>query len=69
QAFFPKTEAWESLKKALKADFEDSVWEHLRGITSAPFEAQAGQQVAVKVIDNRGNELMVVKTVGEGRRA
>ncbi len=65
QAFFPKTEAWESLKKALKADFEESVWDHLRGTTSAPFDAQAGQQVAVKVIDNRGNELMVVKTVGE----
>lgn len=65
QAFFPKTEAWESLRKALKADFDDSVWEHLRGTTSAPFEASPEQQVAVKVIDHRGNELMVVKTMRE----
>jgi adenine-specific DNA-methyltransferase len=65
QAFFPKTEAWESLRKALKADFEESVWEHLRGTTSAPFEAEPDQQIAVKVIDHRGNELMVVKTLRE----
>ncbi len=65
QAFFPKTEAWESLRKSLKADFEDSVWDHLRGTTSAPFEAKPDTQIAVKVIDHRGNELMVVKTVAE----
>jgi adenine-specific DNA-methyltransferase len=65
QAFFPKTEAWESLRKALKADFDDSVWDHLRGTTSAPFEAKPEQQIAVKVIDHRGNELMVVKTLRE----
>ncbi|HWE42838.1 MAG TPA: hypothetical protein VG432_10050, partial [Gemmatimonadaceae bacterium] len=65
QAFFPKTEAWENLKRALKADYEDSVWEHLRGMTSAPFEAPADAKIAVKVIDNRGNELMVVKTIAE----
>jgi adenine-specific DNA-methyltransferase len=65
QAFFPKTEAWESLRKALKADFDDSVWDHLRGITSAPFEASPDQQLAVKVIDHRGNELMVVKSLRE----
>jgi adenine-specific DNA-methyltransferase len=65
QAFFPKTEAWESLRKSLKADFEESVWEHLRGTTSAPFEASVNQQVAVKVIDHRGNELMVVKALAE----
>ena len=65
QAFFPKTEAWDSLRKALRADFDDSVWEHLRGTTSAPFEASPEQQVAVKVIDHRGNELMVVKSIRE----
>jgi len=27
QAFFPRTKAWESLKKALKGAYEDSVWE------------------------------------------
>ncbi len=62
QAFFPKTGAWESLKKALKAEYAETVWDHLAGNVSAPFELGKGQQIAVKVIDDRGNELMVVKS-------
>jgi adenine-specific DNA-methyltransferase len=61
QAFFPRTGAWENLKKALKADFEESVWQHLAGTVSAPFEAGQKRKIAVKVIDDRGNELLVVK--------
>ena len=61
QAFFPRTAAWDDLKKALKGEYEDSVWEHLAGTTSAPFEAGEHGEIAVKVIDDRGNELMVVK--------
>jgi adenine-specific DNA-methyltransferase len=61
QAFFPRTSAWDSIKKALKGNYEDSVWEHLAGTTSAPFEAGEHKQVAVKVIDDRGNELLVVR--------
>jgi len=61
QAFFPRTGAWESLKKLLKAEFEDSIWEHLAGTVSAPFETGEHRQIAVKVIDPRGNELIVVK--------
>jgi adenine-specific DNA-methyltransferase len=30
---------------------------------SAPFEAGENRQIAVKVIDERGNELMVVETL------
>jgi len=61
QAFFPRTSAWEGLRKALKADYDDSVWDHLAGTTSAPFEPGEHRQVAVKVIDDRGNELLVVR--------
>ncbi len=61
QAFFPRTKAWDSIKRAVGADFEASVWEHLSGTTSAPFEAGEQKQIAVKVIDDRGNELLVVK--------
>ena len=39
QAFFPRTSAWDALKKALKADYEASLWDHLAGSVSAPFEA------------------------------
>jgi len=57
----PGTGAWNDLRKALKADYDDSVWDHLAGTKSAPFEAGEHRQIAVKVIDDRGNELMVVK--------
>jgi adenine-specific DNA-methyltransferase len=64
QAFFPRTQAWDALQRSLKADFEESLFEHLAGDTSAPFEAGEHRSVAVKVIDERGNELMVVHSLG-----
>jgi adenine-specific DNA-methyltransferase len=63
QAFFPRTGAWESLKKELRAEFEESVWSHLAGTTSTPFVAGEHKTVAVKVIDDRGNELLVTKNI------
>ncbi|MFN0156352.1 MAG: site-specific DNA-methyltransferase [Gaiella sp.] len=67
QAFFPRTGAWDSLKRALKGELEDSVWDHLAGTTSAPFEAGGNDEIAVKVIDDRGNELLVVKKLSEAQ--
>lgn len=64
QAFFPKTYAWDALKRALKADFDESLFDHLAGDTSAAFEAGEHRTIAVKVIDERGNELMVVHPLG-----
>lgn len=65
QAFFPRTSAWGNLKKAIGGEFEDSIWEHLAGTTSTPFEPGEQRKVAVKVIDDRGNELLVVKPLDE----
>lgn len=65
QAFFPRTSAWDGLKRALKAEFDASVWTHLSGTVSQPFPAGAQGQVAVKVIDDRGNELIVVKALAD----
>ncbi|TLD43373.1 MAG: putative DNA methylase [Candidatus Jettenia ecosi] len=65
QAFFPRTSAWDNLKRALKSNYDESVWEHLAGTKSIPFEAGEHGQIAVKVIDDRGNELMVVKNLKE----
>jgi adenine-specific DNA-methyltransferase len=67
QAFFPRTNAWDNLKRALKTTHEQSVWDHLAGTMSAPFEAGEHGQVAVKVIDDRGNELLVVKSLKEAK--
>jgi adenine-specific DNA-methyltransferase len=63
QAFFPRTKDWDKLKKALKGEFDESVWGHLAGTESAPFEPGENKQIAVKVIDDRGNELLVVKSL------
>lgn len=68
QAFFPRTGAWENLKRALKGTYDESVWDHLAGTVSAPFEAGGHGQIAVKVIDERGNELLVVKDLKEAAR-
>lgn len=59
QAFFPRTGAWENLKKALKG-YSDAVWAHLSGTRSEPFPEPDTGKVAVKAIDVRGNELLVV---------
>lgn len=61
QAFFPRTSAWDNLKKSLRAEYKPELWDHLAGTTSAPFEAGDKREIAVKVIDDRGNELLVVR--------
>ena len=65
QAFFPRTSAWDNLKKALKTEFEESVWDHLSGTTSAPFTKGEFEEIAVKVIDDRGNELLATRSLNE----
>jgi len=65
QAFFPRTSAWDNLKRSLGDEFDDSVWDHLSGSVSAPFTAGEVREIAVKVIDDRGNELLVVKSLDE----
>ncbi len=66
QAFFPRTAAWDDLARSLRGQFDDAVWQHLAGTTSAPFEGGEHRQIAVKVIDDRGNELLVVKPLPKG---
>lgn len=65
QVFFPKTSAWDNLQRSLRATFEDSIWQHLAGTVSEPFVLGERRRVAVKVIDERGNELMRVLDVAE----
>jgi adenine-specific DNA-methyltransferase len=68
QAFFPRTSAWDNLKRALRPTHEESVWDHLAGTVSALFEGGEHGQIAVKVIDDRGNELLVVKSLSEAEK-
>ena len=64
QAFFPRTSAWDNLKRALKSTHEESVWDHLAGTVSAPFEAGEHGRVAVKGMDDRGKEMRGGKALG-----
>jgi len=63
QVFFPKTSSWDNLQKSLKGRYNDSVWEHLAGVESEPFVLGPHKRIAVKVIDERSNELMVIRDV------
>lgn len=65
QAFFPRTSAWDKLKNAIKGTYDDEVWSHLAGTVSKSFFAGEHLAIAVKVIDDRGNELLVVKDLKE----
>ena len=67
QAFFPRTSAWDNLKRALGGEFAKSVWDHLSGAVSAAFTEGDSREIAVKVIDDRGNELLVVKSLDEAQ--
>ncbi|MBA2410987.1 MAG: DNA methyltransferase [Gammaproteobacteria bacterium] len=61
QVFFPKTSAWDDLKRSLGASIDESVWDQLAATLSEPFSIGEHRRIAVKVIDERGNELMAVR--------
>ena len=67
QAFFPRTQAWDNLKKGLQRHLRRDGLGPPGRRTSAPFEAGEHRQIAVKVIDDRGNELLVVKRLIEAK--
>ena len=69
QAFFPKEATnrnpWDKLENALHGVVAREKMETLRGTTSLPFKAGDQKRIAVKVIDQRGNEVIVVKKLEE----
>ena len=67
QAFFPDKKAWDKIARALKGVIDEDQFEKFSGTESFPFPVGEHKQVAVKVIDPRGNEVMRVHTLGEQR--
>ncbi|MBQ7560657.1 MAG: site-specific DNA-methyltransferase, partial [Synergistaceae bacterium] len=68
QIFFPiegKTGGWAKLAKTLKTEINSDLIENFSGIQSLEFDAKENQQIAVKIIDDRGIESMKVLTVGQ----
>jgi len=68
QAFFPEEATaknpWDKLENALRAVIDREKMEMFRGTESLPFEAGSEKRIAAKVIDSRGNEVMVVRSLG-----
>lgn len=54
QAFFPHSNAWDSLQRALKGSIEPELMERLQSFESLPFEAGEHGRVAVRVVDDAG---------------
>ena len=67
QAFFPDKKAWDKIARALKGIIDEDQFEKFSGTESLPFPVGEHGQVAVKVIDPRGNEVMSVHNLGEQR--
>ena len=52
------------LKKALKADIDEDAWSTLYRTTSRPFAVPGTGRIAIKVINDYGDEVMKVMEVG-----
>ena len=58
QAFFPNSNAWAPLARALRSAVDADAFAAFSGAASLPFPAGEHSRAAVKVIDPRGNEVM-----------
>ena len=64
QVFFPdKKDGWQALARTLKAEIDPDLIEAYAGTTSLPFYAAKDTRCAVKIVDNRGIESVVVLTI------
>jgi adenine-specific DNA-methyltransferase len=63
-AYFPgRQDPYTRLKRALKADIDESAWETLNSTTSRPFPTPSTGKIAVKVVNDYGDEVMRVLDV------
>ena len=60
QAFFPVTDAWDKLERALRSTVDAALLSELHGWTSLPFDKGEHAKVAVRVIAQDGNAAELV---------
>jgi adenine-specific DNA-methyltransferase len=65
QVFFPRTKAWENLKKRSRLRTTRAYGNTCQARSVPHLMRESIDEVAVKVIDDRGNELIVVKALAE----
>ena len=66
QVFFPLSgskDGWEKLKKSLKSEINEELIDRFKGTESLPFKAENHKKIAVKIIDDRGIESLIIKTL------
>jgi adenine-specific DNA-methyltransferase len=66
QIFFPMQNeklSWEKLAKSLNSQVDEEKLEAFKGVESLPFKAGVNRKIAVKIIDDRGIESLVVKNL------
>ena len=72
QAFFTKTDAWEQLVRALRAEVDPQVLKALTGLVSNPFDLGKHNRAAVRVVDDSGQTSEAVLdgpiTPGKGKQ-
>ena len=64
QVFFPLSgsrDGWSKLKKSLKSEINEELIDKFTGTESIPFKAETYKKIAVKIIDDRGIESLVIK--------
>ncbi len=70
QVFLPmanEKEGWTKLAKNLKTEIDDDMIEAYRGTVSLPFEMGDKEQVAVKIVDDRGVESLRILPLYKGK--
>ncbi len=67
QVFFPISgpkHDWTKLKKTLKSEIDEELIDKFTGTESIPFELGSHKKIAVKIIDDRGIESLIVRGLG-----
>ena len=63
QAFFPDSDGWANLRKALRNSIDSELLDQLSGWVSMPFEIGETGKIAVRVITQDGNSAEVVMSL------
>ncbi len=58
--FLGREDAYDNLKRALRAEVDESTWDALYREESMPFARPEGGRIAVKVINHYGDEVLKV---------
>ena len=60
-------EPYDKLKRVLRADIDEAAWSSLYSTGSRPFDKPASGQIAVKVINHYGDEVLKVLMIDSAR--